>query len=180
MVERALVLFRKIPFTCSYLPGSGNLTVRFGIYAIVFLVISETLFGQAEFALLHRLSGFALAAAVLIALAAWRRWRTTRYADSYAQLQFEELPPAELFSLDLKTDPGSNAPQSYIAAVIATRASPRPSLWRPRSRSCSSAVSSTNNSASGATIAARRKSADGSILADANSTFIVPARDLPP
>jgi pimeloyl-ACP methyl ester carboxylesterase len=117
MVERALVLFRKIPFTCSYLPGSGNLTVRFGIYAIVFLVISETLFGQAEFALLHRLSGFALAAGVLVTLAAWRRWRTTRYANAYTQLQFEELPPAELFSLDLKTDPGSNAPQSYIAAV---------------------------------------------------------------
>jgi pimeloyl-ACP methyl ester carboxylesterase len=127
MVERALVLFRKIPFTCSYLPGSGNLTVRFGIYAIVFLLISEVLFGQAEFALLHRLAGFALAAAVLIALAAWRRWRTTRYAQSYTQLQFEELPPAELFSLDLKTDPGSNAPQSYLAAVDRD-----PRLTRPR------------------------------------------------
>jgi pimeloyl-ACP methyl ester carboxylesterase len=127
IVERSLVLFRKIPFACSYLPGSGNLTVRFGIYAIVFLLISEVLFGQAEFALLHRLSGFALCAAVLIALAAWRRWRTTSYAASCAQLQFEELPPADLFSLDLKTDPASTAPQSYVAAVDRD-----PRLTRPR------------------------------------------------
>ncbi len=117
IVERSLTLFRKIPFTCSYLPGSGNLTVRFGIYAIVFLVMSEVLFGQAEFALLHRVSGFAAYAAVLIALAIWTRWRSTNYARSCRQLQFEELPPSEVFSLDLKSDPGSNAPQSYLAAL---------------------------------------------------------------
>ena len=117
IVERSLSGFRKIPFTCSYLPGSGNLTVRFGIYAIVFLLIAEVLFGQAEFTLLHRLSGFAIAAAVAIGLAAWMRWRTTSYAASYAQLQFEELPPAEVFSLDLKSDPASAAPQSYVTAV---------------------------------------------------------------
>ena len=116
IVERSLAGFRKVPFTCSYLPGSGNLTVRFGIYTILFLLISEILFGQAEFTLLHRMSGFAIGAAVAIGLAAWMRWHTTNSASD-AQLQFEELPPAEVFSLDLKTDPASTAPQSYLAAL---------------------------------------------------------------
>jgi pimeloyl-ACP methyl ester carboxylesterase len=127
IVERSLSGFRKVPFACSYLPGSGNLTVRFGIYAILFLLIAETLFGQAEFTLLHRLPGFAIAAAVVIALAAWMRWRTTNSARAYAQLQFEELPPAEVFSLDLKSEPASATPQSYIAAIDRD-----PRLTRPR------------------------------------------------
>lgn len=126
IVERSLAGFRKVPFTCSYLPGSGNLTVRFGIYTILFLLISEILFGQAEFTLLHRMSGFAIGAAVAIGLAAWMRWHTTNSA-SHAQLQFEELPPAEVFSLDLKTDPASTAPQSYLAALDRD-----PRLTRPR------------------------------------------------
>ncbi len=127
IVERSLAGFRKVPFTCSYLPGSGNLTVRFGIYAILFLLISEILFGQAEFTLLHRLSGFAIGGTVALTLATWMRWRTTRYAETYAQLQFEELPPAEVFSLNLKTDPASNSPQSYLAAMDRD-----PRLTKPR------------------------------------------------
>jgi pimeloyl-ACP methyl ester carboxylesterase len=116
IVEGVLANFKKIPFTCSYLPGSGDLTSKFGGYAIAFLLISEILFGIAEFAVLHRLSAFAIAVAVLIAVAMWMRWRTT-HAASQAQLQFEEQPVSEVFCLDLTSDRGSSAPQSYIAAI---------------------------------------------------------------
>ena len=43
-------------------------------------------------------------ARILIALATWTRWRSSNYAKSNTQLQFEELPPSEVFSLDLKSD----------------------------------------------------------------------------
>lgn len=117
MIERSLDHFRKIPFACSYLPGSGNLTVRLGIYAIVFLLIAEVIFGQAEFNLLHQVSGFAIFAVILISAAAWRRWRTTQTAAAFVELQFEEFPPAELFALDLSSDPQNAFSQSYISAL---------------------------------------------------------------
>jgi len=121
IAEQALDGFRKIPFTCSYLPGSGNLTVRLGIYAILFLLLAEILIGQIEFTLLHRVSQFLLFATLLAAAAAWRRWRTTSHAAVMPEIQFEEKPPSEVFALDLSLDARTTAPQSYVDAVEPSR-----------------------------------------------------------
>jgi pimeloyl-ACP methyl ester carboxylesterase len=120
IVERSLAGFRKIPFACSYLPGSGNLTVRFGIYAILFLLLSEVLVGQLEFTLLHRLRSFFIFATILPAAAWWTRRSTTAQATVFHETQFEELPPSEVFALDLSADAEKIAGHAYVNAVDRT------------------------------------------------------------
>jgi pimeloyl-ACP methyl ester carboxylesterase len=117
IVELRLAGFRKIPFACSYLPGSGNLTVRLGIYVIALLFMAEAIFYQAEFSALHTVRGFLIFTAILIAAAALRRWRTTQTAAAFTEIQFDETAPAEVFSLDLAGPGESTARQSYIHAL---------------------------------------------------------------
>ncbi|MBI4893056.1 MAG: hypothetical protein HY821_20705 [Acidobacteria bacterium] len=69
--------FRKIPFTCSWLPGQGNLRVTLGVYFIQFGA-AMTLLGALETAALTRTSpqpfiGVSLFLLLVLAILAWRR-----------------------------------------------------------------------------------------------------------
>jgi hypothetical protein len=97
--------FRKIPFACSYLPGKSGAHVKVGIYAMGLLAFAG-LAVQIEYFLLDRAVGITIYCAIWasIALWAWLRWR--RFARSpYNWLQFDDLPPTDIESLDLHNPP---------------------------------------------------------------------------
>ncbi len=105
VIHRALDQFRKIPFACSYLPGKSNLHVKIGVFGAALLTVAGVS-AQVEYFSLDHAAGFAGFCAVwlLAAAWAWRRWR--QFARSpYNWLQFEDLPPADIESLDLHNPP---------------------------------------------------------------------------
>ncbi len=105
IVHRALDQFRKIPFACTYLPGTSNLHVKIGVFGAALLTVASVS-AQAEYFSLDHAFGFACFCAVwlLAAAWAWRRW--SRFARSpYNWLQFEDLPAADIESLDLHNPP---------------------------------------------------------------------------
>lgn len=100
VAEWSLAGFRKIPFTCSYLPGRANSHLIFWL-AVLFLIPIANELAELE----NRLLATDLRCAFLICVpgVVWAigRWRNrTRAADS-TQLMFEEQLPPEVFSLKL-------------------------------------------------------------------------------
>ena len=101
LVSRSLDGFHKIPFACSYLPGKANINVKLGVYALIFLFCAE-MGVQIEFWAIHSLISFAVVFALLSTAALWsyRHWQ--EFASSpYNQIQFEDLPVADVSPLDL-------------------------------------------------------------------------------
>jgi hypothetical protein len=116
-VELALHGFRKIPFACSYLPGKAKIHTRLGTVGIAFLLIAN-LGVQIEFWAMHKSVRFAVLFTILLAatVAAWRR--TAEFSRSPAnQLQFEDLPPAEVTALDLRSDGMWSREETYVDAL---------------------------------------------------------------
>src|SRR5205823_4334997 len=72
LVEVSLDGFRKIPFTCSYLPGKANLKIKLGIYLIVVMCGAEVGV-QLEYWAMHSTVRFAVLCGVLFAAAIWAR-----------------------------------------------------------------------------------------------------------
>ncbi len=77
LLEYLMHRFRKIPFTCSWLPGQGNLKVTLGAYFIQFGATMSIL-GALETTALTRTSpkpfiGFSLFLLLVLAILAWRR-----------------------------------------------------------------------------------------------------------
>lgn len=104
LVEISLYRFRKIPFTCSYLPGKANLNVRLGVYAALFLFAADRGVALEYWAIEHT-SAFLVLFAILLWAAMWARRRTLRFAEARGnRIQFEETPPAAIFALDLRSD----------------------------------------------------------------------------
>src|SRR5262249_59485525 len=96
IIERCLYQFRKIPFTCSYLPGKSNLTITVGIYMIVLLLIAEV-GTQLEYFMLLRFARFVVFFTIILAITLWIRRRTRDYtASPFTRLQFEDTPPSEV------------------------------------------------------------------------------------
>jgi hypothetical protein len=94
---------RKIPFTCSYLPGKGN--IQFVFWGCVMLLVRLVL----EAAKLERQAldkPFRYALLVISLLAAWTilRWSATVQAKSAPALYFEDVNPAEVITLNLHRD----------------------------------------------------------------------------
>jgi hypothetical protein len=93
---------RKIPFTCSWLPGKSNVHIAFWICIMLILEIVLRLAGL-ERELLDRPGWCAVIAIGLAASAALAAWRTARLADADTEmLQFEEAPSWQLTTLDLR------------------------------------------------------------------------------
>jgi hypothetical protein len=116
-VEIALHRFRKIPFACSYLPGKAKIHTRLGTVGIGFLLVAN-LGVQIEFWAMHGNARFAVLFAILLIFAtlAWRR--TAEFARSPAnRLQFEDLPPAEVTPLDLRSDGEWSREEAYVDAL---------------------------------------------------------------
>ena len=101
IVERTMQGFRKIPFTCSYLPGRANLKVTLGLYGSLILFFAYV-GGNIEFLLLQMPRGYLIMIALLLGSAVWA-WRArARLAHaSYTPIQFEDLPASNLELLDL-------------------------------------------------------------------------------
>jgi predicted permease len=116
LVQRSLYGFRKIPFACSYLPGKANLKVKLGVYAILFLFLCD-IGVKIEASVLTRTGSFAILALVLLAAAAWSWLRTVRMAASAAaRIQFDEVPAADIFALDLTGEAGTWSAEAYVDA----------------------------------------------------------------
>ncbi len=100
--ELSLLGFHKIPFTCSFLPGKGNVQFAFWAYLLVLIPLTEKSARFEQSALEDPLKYFlALSVAGIVALTLWA-WNTL-HAES-AVLNFEELPPAEIMGLGLGGD----------------------------------------------------------------------------
>jgi hypothetical protein len=100
LVEVCLYTLRKIPFTCSYLPGKAGIHIAFWVCVIFFLRLLHEA-AELEGRLLHRLfSGIVMIVIVALASLGMRHLGASR-ADLTEELLFEEAYPAEVTSLGL-------------------------------------------------------------------------------
>ena len=114
LVDLLLYRFRKLPFACSYLPGGGNLKLKFGAYGIGLVFLAE-LATHIEFWALHRFPRFVVLLGLLAAVAVWAYRRRAAIAGSpYTPLQFVDLPPADIFALDFRRDSEWIGDEQYI------------------------------------------------------------------
>jgi hypothetical protein len=121
LVEIACYRFRKLPFACSYLPGKANLNVKLGIYGILFLIGVDLGVGLESWAI-RRPVRFAVFFGLLAAAAIWARRRTSQFiASRYNQVQFEDVPPAEISTLDLGAEGGSFVNEPYLDTSVSAR-----------------------------------------------------------
>jgi hypothetical protein len=117
LVEGALYKFRKIPFACSYLPGKANLHVRVYAFGILFLFLADS-GSRLELWALYSPARFLPLFAAILAAAIWTRRRTARFAAAPGnRIQFEDLPPAEIFALDLRPDGAWLSDDAYVDAI---------------------------------------------------------------
>jgi hypothetical protein len=73
---------------------------------------------QLEFWTLERLARYVVFLAILSAIALWARWRTVSYAASADnRVQFEDIPPGEVFALDLRRDGAWSGDQAYVDTI---------------------------------------------------------------
>jgi hypothetical protein len=106
LIDLSLLRFRKIPFTCSYLPGKGN--VQFVFWACILVVLPlTTLFAKFELQALHSPSRYAVVIAILAIAEILVRSRSVVFARSVKALSFEEVTPAEVLGLGLHGDGGA-------------------------------------------------------------------------
>jgi len=117
LVERSLYQFRKIPFTCSWLPGGGQRSLKRGIWGLLFLFLVDLIVGI-EYWNLGKPARLILVAAIFGAVAIRSRMRTTEFAgDPFNTVLFEESPPSEIFALDLRQDGAWLGEQAYVDAI---------------------------------------------------------------
>lgn len=104
VAEARLLSFRKIPFTCSYLPGRANLAV----YLVAGLVLGLSLSIEAiQFelnALLHSQRDFLEMLAGLLIAVVGLRWYGSRQAPAADAIEFEDLPTPAILRLGLNRD----------------------------------------------------------------------------
>ena len=101
VVDVSMNRFRKIPFTCSYLPGKSNLNVRLGAYAVLFTACTD--FGvRLELIALQSIRGFTILLVVLFAAYVWAHRRMIASAvEPHERVQFEETAISEVAPLVL-------------------------------------------------------------------------------
>jgi len=98
-----LAAFRKIPFTCSYLPGKSYLHMAFLTATfLMLLTIRGVVFESA--ALRDGTSYTAMVASLAVAVLAARWWAVSRANEEDAVVQFEEVPAPALQTLGLNRD----------------------------------------------------------------------------
>jgi pimeloyl-ACP methyl ester carboxylesterase len=114
LVDRWLYQFRKIPFACSWLPAGVQRKMRTSIYVLLFL-ITAGLATEIELWTMEKFARFAVLLSILAGMAVWARRRSTTFANAAGnRLQFEDLPPAEVFALDLRPDAEWSGDEAYV------------------------------------------------------------------
>jgi len=103
LAELCLHNFRKIPFTCSYLPGRSYAYMAFlSFLGIMFLIARGA---QIEESALRNLGGSAAMLALFAIAAICARWRAVAAAKSSEEsVQFEEEPVPAILALGLYRD----------------------------------------------------------------------------
>jgi succinate dehydrogenase hydrophobic anchor subunit len=86
LVEVSLIAFNKIPFTCSYLPGKGNVHFVFWICALFLLPVMEAA-GEMELLLLKKHWTWITLVSALAVLALAARWSANRAIQSATAIQ---------------------------------------------------------------------------------------------
>ena len=102
VAEVTLAGFRKIPFTCSYLPGKSNFHLTFWFCVGAFGILVD----QGAVIELHALwhpASYAMMIAILLIAVALARRRTVVLTKSEA-LEFEDAPPPAVVVLGLHQD----------------------------------------------------------------------------
>ena len=105
LIECLLLDFRKIPFTCSYLPGKANITTHWIFYWMMFTTYAYSM-AALEFWILR--SGARIAAGYLLAvltMAAMIVFRHRQHENTLSFI-FEDEPEPTVRTLNLST-PGS-------------------------------------------------------------------------
>jgi hypothetical protein len=102
LCEIAIYRFHKVPFTCSYLPGNGN--VQFGFWIFFALLALSPLFAGTEWEMLQRPATTAVLVFALCAAGIAARWRTAESARAADAMQFNETDNVEIVSLNLGSD----------------------------------------------------------------------------
>ena len=106
LIDLSLYRFRKIPFTCSYLPGKGN--VQFVFWACILVVLPlTTLFAKLELQALHNPARYGALLAILAISEVLVRSQTVAFVRSVKALTFEEVTPSEILGLGLQGDGGA-------------------------------------------------------------------------
>jgi hypothetical protein len=98
-----LAEFRKIPFTCSYLPGKSYLHMAFLTAAFLMLFIVRGVVFESA-ALQNGSSYTAMVSVLAVAALAARWWAVARGNEVDAVVQFEEVPAPALQTLGLNRD----------------------------------------------------------------------------
>jgi pimeloyl-ACP methyl ester carboxylesterase len=117
IVERSLYQFRKIPFTCSWLPGSTHGKMKIGVWVSVFLVLGAAA-ASIEVWSMERPARLTVVLIILGAAALRVRHRTAEFAaEPENRLQFEDNPPADIYALDLRQDGAWSNDEAYVEAI---------------------------------------------------------------
>jgi hypothetical protein len=104
LAEGSMLRFRKIPFTCSYLPGKANVYLTFWTYTMLGVPVLD-FSTRVEWRALHSVRDAVLIMIVLAAVAAvLKRLDSSLRQSHQAELQFEESPEPAIFALDLHRD----------------------------------------------------------------------------
>jgi hypothetical protein len=97
--------FRKIPFTCSYLPGRSNVHVT--LWLSILLIIDMTDFGaQRELRAFADFRHSAWMLGILCVAALLTKWMTSVPKWDDGPLEFEKIPPSQVIALGLPSDGG--------------------------------------------------------------------------
>jgi hypothetical protein len=100
LVELSMHGFQKVPFTCSYLPGKGNL--QYAFWGCVLLVLPLINMGaKLEAQMLYSPVGYIAMILVLGIIATLARWRSSVVARPILGMQFDDVMPPDIFALKL-------------------------------------------------------------------------------
>lgn len=100
LVELSMHGFQKVPFTCSYLPGKGN--VQYAFWACLLLLLPLINLGaKFEERIFDSPVGYISMILVLGIGASYARWRSAVVARPVVEVQFDEAMPPEIFALKL-------------------------------------------------------------------------------
>lgn len=116
LVYRSLRQFRKIPFTCSYLPGKANLKIKLGTYGIALLFLCDQGMHLERWSM-QKPVRYAVLFGVVLAFALWSRRGALQFAAAPAnRLQFEETPPTDIHALELLKDGAGVTEEAWVDA----------------------------------------------------------------
>lgn len=103
LAELCLIGSQKIPFTCSWMPGKSKFHLAFWL-SILFILEIIIQIADLERRALESLVLYAIAVSILGVSAVFALWRSLRFANAETEvLQFQEVPPWQLTSLDLSS-----------------------------------------------------------------------------